>query len=350
MIGQADNHDIKRKTIAILKILHDSHEPLGGRVIARQLSDIGIDLGERAVRYHLKIMDAQGYTRCDGRRDGRLITPKGIEELNSALVTDRIGSVAAKIEQLAYRTSFDLKKRSGDIPINISILSRKSLGPALEAMSAAFRAGICVSDLVSIAFEGEELGGQIIPSGMVGLATVSCVAISSAILKAGIPLDTRFGGILQIHDRQPVRFVELIEYSGCSVNPAEILIASRMTSVASAARHGEGKILANMIEIPVVCRPAAMAILNELANAGFTGTIGVGKANESLYEVPAETNKLGIVLQSGLNPVAAAVEANIEVENHAMSGLIDYTRLLKFEEITEKAGSDPIAASNCRGH
>jgi repressor of nif and glnA expression len=68
MIGQADNHDIKRKTIAILKILHDSHDPLGGRVIARQLSDIGIDLGERAVRYHLKIMDAQGFTRCDGRR------------------------------------------------------------------------------------------------------------------------------------------------------------------------------------------------------------------------------------------------------------------------------------------
>ena len=339
MIGQIDNHDIKRKTIAILKILHDSREPLGGRIIARQLNDLGIELGERAVRYHLKIMDAQGLTRTEGKRDGRLITPRGIEELNSALVTDRIGSVAAKIEQLAYRTSFDLKKRSGDIPINISILSRKNLEPALDSMSGAFSKGICVSDLVFIAFEGEELGGQIVPSGMVGLATVSSVAISGAILKAGIPLDTRFGGILETHDRQPVRFVELIEYSGCSVNPAEILIASRMTSVGSAARHGEGKILANMIEIPVICRPAAMAILTELANAGFTGLIGVGKANEPLYEVPVETNKLGIVLQSGLNPIAAAVEANIEIENHAMSGLIDYKRLLKFEEIVGKVGS-----------
>ena len=336
MIGQADNHDIKRKTIAILKILHDSHDPLGGRVIARQLSDMGIDLGERAVRYHLKIMDAQGYTRCDGRREGRLITPRGIEELNSALVTDRIGSVAAKIEQLAYRTSFDLKRRCGDIPINISILSRQNLGTALGAMSAVFHAGICVSDLVSIAFEGEELGGQIMPSGMVGLATVSSVAISGAILKAGIPLDTRFGGILKTRDRQPVRFIELIEYSGCSVNPAEILIASRMTSVGAAAHHGEGKIVANMIEIPVICRPAAMTILTELTNAGFTGLIGMGKANEPLYEIPAETNKLGIVLQCGLNPVAAAVEANIEIENHAMSGLIDYKRLLKFEEVAHK--------------
>ena len=339
MIGQIDNQDIKRKTTAILKILHDSREPLGGRVIARQLKDLGIELGERAVRYHLKIMDAQGLTRTEGKRDGRLITPRGIEELNSALVTDRIGSVAARIEQLAYRTSFDLKKRSGDIPINISILSRKNLESALETMTEAFRTGICVSDLVSIAFEGEALGGQVIPSGMVGLATVSCVAISGAILKAGIPLDTRFGGILQIHDRRPVRFVELIEYSGCSVNPAEILIASRMTSVASAAHQGEGKILASMIEIPVICRPAAMTILSKLADAGFTGLIGVGKANESLYEVPVEANKLGIVLQSGLNPVAAAVEAGIEIENHAMSGLIDYKRLLKFEEIAGKVGS-----------
>ena len=339
MIGQIDNQDIKRKTTAILKILHDSREPLGGRIIARQLKDLGIELGERAVRYHLKIMDAQGLTRTEGKRDGRLITPRGIEELSSALVTDRIGSVAARIEQLAYRTSFDLKKRSGDIPINISILSRKNLEAALEAMAETFMAGICVSDLVAIAFEGEELDGQIIPSGMVGLATVSCVAISSAILKAGIPLDTRFGGILQIHGRQPVRFVELIEYSGCSVNPAEILIASRMTSVSAAAHHGDGKILANMIEIPVVCRPAAMTILSKLADAGFTGLIGVGKANESLYEVPVEANKLGIVLQSGLNPVAAAVEAGIEIENHAMSGLIEYKRLLKFEEIAGKVGS-----------
>ena len=339
MIGQADNHDIKRKTVAILKILHDSHEPLGGRVIARQLSDIGIDLGERAVRYHLKIMDAQGFTRCDGRREGRLITPKGIEERNSALVTDRVGSMAARIEQLAYRTSFNLKKRAGEIPINTSLLNKDRLSPAINAMKGAFQAGICVSDLVTVALEGEELGGQIVPLGMVGLATVSSVAIGSAILKAGIPLDAMSGGILKIRERRPVRFVELIGYAGCSLNPAEILIAGRMTSVGSAARDGEGDIVANIVEIPVVCRPAVTAILDELSDAGFKGLIDVGKANEPLYEVPVGANKFGIVLQSGLNPVAAAVEANIEIKNRATSGLMDYKRLVKFEEIMHKFGA-----------
>jgi hypothetical protein len=43
--------------IAILKVLDDSKEPLCARVIAQRLKSYGIELGERAVRYHLKIMD-----------------------------------------------------------------------------------------------------------------------------------------------------------------------------------------------------------------------------------------------------------------------------------------------------
>lgn len=58
MIGQ-ETHEIERKVIAILKVLSDSQQPLGGRVIARCLDKLGIDLGERAVRYHLKVMDEQ---------------------------------------------------------------------------------------------------------------------------------------------------------------------------------------------------------------------------------------------------------------------------------------------------
>jgi repressor of nif and glnA expression len=41
-----------------------------------------------------------------------------------------------------------------------------------------------------------------------------------------------------------------------------------------------------------------------------------------------------MVLQSGLNPVAAAVEAGIEVTNRSMSGVIDYAKLKKFRELS----------------
>jgi repressor of nif and glnA expression len=40
-----------------------------------------------------------------------------------------------------------------------------------------------------------------------------------------------------------------------------------------------------------------------------------------------------MILLGGLNPVAAAVESGIEVENRAMSGVIEYQDLIKFWEL-----------------
>ena len=52
-----ETQDVERKVLTILKVLGDSQKALGARVIARHLKDHGIELGERAVRYHLKLMD-----------------------------------------------------------------------------------------------------------------------------------------------------------------------------------------------------------------------------------------------------------------------------------------------------
>ena len=54
-----ETQDVERKEIAILKILSESGDPLGARVIAHHLKDYGFELGERAVRYHLKIVDME---------------------------------------------------------------------------------------------------------------------------------------------------------------------------------------------------------------------------------------------------------------------------------------------------
>ena len=74
-----ETHEIERKITAILKVLSDSTGPLGGRTISRRLREQGIDLSERAVRYHLKLMDERGFTQCARHRDGRLITQPGLE-------------------------------------------------------------------------------------------------------------------------------------------------------------------------------------------------------------------------------------------------------------------------------
>lgn len=327
-----ETQDVERKAIAIMRILRGSSEPLGARVISHHLKDHGIELSERAVRYHLKLMDERGFTESVGR-DGRLITQLGLEELESALVSDKIGFVASKIELLAYQTEFDIDKRQGNVPVNISFFPEKQFKKAIEIMKKVFQAGICVSELVAVAHQGEKLGAITVPQGKMGLATACSVIINGALLKAGIPMDSKFGGILQIKNHKPLRFVELIQYSGSSLDPSEIYITSRMTSVGQVARKGEGIILANFREIPAICQPLAEKVVAGLKEANLNGLLMMGQVSKPLCEVPVELNKVGMILTGGLNPVAAAVESGIEVENRAMSTLTEYRDLIKFWDL-----------------
>ena len=329
MIGQ-ETRDVERKVTAILKVLSNSTEPLGGRVISRRLKEQGVSLNERTVRYHLKIMDERGLTRSIGHRDGRRITEPGLEELKSALVCDKVGFVTSRIELLAYLTTFDVEEFTGDIPIDVSLFPKEQFSRAWEVMKDVFTSGFCTSNLVAIASGGERLGDTIIPPDKIGFATVCSAAISGALLKAGIPIDSKFGGILQIRNHEPVRFVDLIEYHGCTLDPFEIFIAGKMTSVIEAARRGEGKILASFHEIPMPSRSAAEAVLDKLKAINLCHLVVMGKANESICEVPVTLNKIGLVLPSGLNAVAVAAEKGIDVTNKAMSGVIDVGKLRSF--------------------
>jgi repressor of nif and glnA expression len=316
-----ETQDVERKTIAILRILSQSSEPVGARVISHNLKGDGIELSERAVRYHLKLMDERGFTQSAGR-DGRLITQLGLEELESALVSDKVGFVASKIELLAYQ-----------VPVNISFFPERQFKKAIEVMKGVFQAGICVSELVAVARQGEKLGGIIIPQGKIGLATVCSIIINGALLKAGVPMDSKFGGILQIKNHEPLRFVELIQYSGSSLDPSEIYITSRMTSVGRAAREGQGRILANFREIPAICQPIAEKVVAGLKAANLNGVLMIGEVSKPVCGVPVDVNKVGMILTGGLNPVAAAVESGIEVENRAMSAIMEYKDLIKFWEL-----------------
>lgn len=331
MIG-VGSQDIERKVLAIMRILREAHEPVGARIIARCLKDSGIDLGERAVRYHLKLMDERGLTRLVGR-DGRLITAEGLEELDSALVRDKVGLAISKIELLAVQTNFDWKSQTGQIPVNISFFPKDKFKKALHEMSPVFKAGLCAGNRVAVAQEGEELGELRIPLGMVGFATTCSIVINGALLKSGVPIDSRFGGILQIKKHHPVRFVELIHYSGSSLDPSEVFIRGEMTSVGQAAISGDGKILANFREIPAICRAVVEEVMAGLTETGMGTLLLLGNTSESVCEIPVELNKIGMILIGGMNPVAAAEEAGIKTENRAMSTLMDYQKTINFEEL-----------------
>ncbi len=326
--------DVERKTIAILKVLSESKEPLGSRVIARRLKDCGIDLSERAVRYHLKLMDERGLTQLVGRRDGRLVTDHGIDEIGSALVSDKVGLAISRIELLAFRTGFDLDTHTGPVPINVSYFPKAEFNKALRIMKPVFASDLCVSPLVTMAQEGEMLGELRTPQGFVGMATVCSVVISGALLKAGVPMDSKFSGILQFRNSKPHRFVELIYYSGCSLDPSDVFIRAKMTSVAKVINKGEGRILATFRELPAPCQPILEQTVDKLARAGIRGVLATGNG-KPVCEVPVEPNRIGMVVANGLNPVAAAVEAGLEVENYGMSTIIDFSSLVEFRQIAD---------------
>jgi HTH-type transcriptional regulator, global nitrogen regulator NrpRI len=328
-----ETQDVEPKVLAILSVLGDSREAVGSRIIAKRVKELGIELGERAIRYHLRFMDEKGLTRLVGRRDGRLITELGQAELKKARVANKVGYALTKIETLAFRTNFDFDTLSGSIPANVSFFRKEDFSKALKIMKPVFKAGLCVSDLVIVAGEGESIGEVIVPQGRTALATVCSIVVNGTLLKAGVPIDSKFAGILQIRNRSPLRFVEIIHYAGSSLDPSEIFIRANMTSVAGVMDGGNGEILANYREIPATCQPLAEEIAVKLKKAGLGGIYAVGSVSEPVCEVPIELNRIGMVLIGGLNPVAAAAEAGIHSESRAMSALVDYKTLVKISDI-----------------
>jgi repressor of nif and glnA expression len=329
---------MNKTMLAILDIL-DKHqgEIIGSREISRQLRLHGVELTERTVRYHLKIMDEKGFTRVFGK-EGRKITQRGREELASAMVSSRVGFIISKIETLSFQTNFDMVRQEGDIIINVSFLAEEDLREALGVMRPVFSSPYVMSDRVILAGAGEKVGDLVVPNGKVALGTVCSVTVNGIFLKAGIPVTSRFGGLLQVDEEGPSRFVALISYEGSSLDPLVVFIKSRMTSVNDAVRHQAGKVLASFREIPVVSVEKAVELQERLKAIGIGGILLIGNPNQPIYEMPVSFDKAGMVIVGGLNPVAALEESGIPTDSAAMAALYSYTDLIPFKEALKKFG------------
>jgi hypothetical protein len=329
---QTLDKDTERKTVAILKVLSESSDPLGSIAISRELERHGVFLSERAVRYHLRMTDERGYTEPMGR-DGRGITADGLEELRLALAPEQVGFIIEKLQLLAFNTTFDPVRKTGLVPVNTSVFNAREFGDALHEMRLAFDSGLCASRLVAVAREGEKMGTRVVPRGKASLATVCGVVVNGVLLKSSVPIESRFGGVLELRNGKPRRFVAIIKYDGTSLDPSEQYIRARMTAVRDAAASGTGRILANFREILAPSRVVVEKRIEELKAAGMNAVYLLGNTSEPICQIEVGMNRVGMVLLGGLNPVAAAAEAGFDVENSAESGLIDYSRLVDIDRI-----------------
>jgi repressor of nif and glnA expression len=318
--------------LSILKILDRQHGiTLGSRELSRQLKLHGVELTERTVRYHLKILDERGFTKVFGK-EGRLITRRGREELSQALVSEKVGFINSKIETLSYLTNLDLDTNEGNIILNISYFPENKLKEAIKTMKPVFASPYVMSDKVVLKRSGEKIGDIIVPEGQTGFGTVCSVTINGIFLKNGIPVASKFGGLLQINS-EPQRFVALISYEGSSLDPLEIFIKSKMTDVTGAVKNSSGKILASFREIPVVCIEKAMQLRETMKEKGIGGILQIGNPNQPLLEMNVSIDKAGMIIVGGLNPVAALEEAGIPSISKAMSTLHRYSELTSFRDL-----------------
>ncbi len=321
---------VQRKLIEILRILYENHNPIGARLIADRMNERGYPIGERGVRYHLRILDERGLTQRKGY-DGRVITELGINELNNALVGDRLGFIISRIEKLIYDTTFDLRTGQGNVIINTSIIDKNDIEKTMDIVRHVVYSDYPVSPYIKLIEEGTITSDIRIPEGKIGLATMCSITIDGILMKSGIPVNTRYGGILEVKDRKPVSFEDIIVYNGTTVDPMRIFISKKMTRVLDAVDKGSGKLLANLREIPASALSEARIILESVMQSGIGGIAGIGEPGSPVFEAPVDNGKVGIAVYAGVNAVAAVEESGIQVNTFPISTIVDFKELKKLE-------------------
>ena len=261
-----------------------------------------------------------------------MITEKGKSEVTKAFVTERINFVISKIDSLSYLTDFNVDTLEGNIILNISFFSEKKLKDVVRITAPVFASPYVMSNRIILVKGGDRIGDVQVPRGCMGIGTVCSITLNGIFLKSGLPVTSRYGGVVEVEGGIPKRFTSLISYDGSSMDPLEILIKSGATDVAGAVAGNNGRILASMREIPVASIREAEVLKEKMSHKGLGGSILFGKPNQPMLDVPVGIDKVGMLVVGGLNPIAAVEEAGISTESKAMSTLCEYSRLLAFND------------------
>jgi len=318
--------ETQRKLIEILRILSESNGEVGARKIAEELNRRGYNLGERATRYHMRMLDEKGFTKKHGYL-GRVITSSGEDELKHALVTDRMGFVSTRIEDFEFKTTFDPLMDTGEAVVNICYINKSDCDKSLAILKRVVDAGYAISPRLKVVDEGQDILENDVPEGQMALASICSITIDGVLLKRGIPVNLKYGGIVRVKDGKADRFTDIIDYSGTSINPMNVFVSRNMTSVMKIIESGSGNALANVREIPVTAREKAIKIIEELRSVGVCGIFSGCDRERPLLGVPVALGMCGIASYSGINPFAALSETGIKTRIVPLSTVLNVKEL-----------------------
>lgn len=310
----------ERKYIEILRILKEHSEPMGAKRLSELMAERGFVLSDRAVQYYLRYLDDVGFTEKVGNM-GRILTPFGMEETESALVGDRIGFIISKLERLAFRSTFDPATSTGDVAYNLSIIPEERLPDATLAF-----------DEVIAARCGFFSGYRVIDSdpritpGNVGIMSICSITMDGVFQRSGIPVRMAYGGRLDIQHDEATRFVDLIGYRGTTIDPLQLFISAGLTSLSSLVSTGTGTGLANVREIPALAESKAREVVAQMKKAGFVFPVAMGT---SVFNLVSDPYRLSIVAFSGMNFIANTFEKGIPIRTEIGAGNVPFSRIIQ---------------------
>ncbi len=305
----------EHRMIEILRILNTQEKPIGSKLIADELKNKGFNLGERAVRYHMRILDEKGYTKKIGY-SGREITDLGREKLEKGLIYDQVDFIHSKFEEMMYLTDFNYMSQSGNVVANTSTVYNEE---SINIMKEIFESGLSVSPYINI---NEDKN-----TGTYEMTTICGTTIDGIFLNEGIPSQLQYGGLLKIENLEPTKFVELISYKKTSLTPLSAFSTPKLTSVIDVITKGSGIIPANFRLIPAVGREKAIEILHELNEIGIGGIINISKEGEDILGLPVPHGMVGIGIVGGITPFCALAELGEEIDIKIAEEIMDFKTL-----------------------
>ena len=305
----------EHRMIEILRILSAQNKPTGSKLIADELKNKGFNLGERAVRYHMQILDEKGYTERMGY-SGRQITDLGREKLEKGLIYDQVDFIHSKFEEMIYLTDFNYINQSGNVVVNTSTIYNEE---SINIMQSIFESGLSVSPYVNLSRVGN--------TDEIEVTTLCGTTIDGVLLNEGIPSQLQYGGLLKIEDSRPVKFTELISYKKTSLTPLDAFANSKLTSVLDVITKGNGLIPANFRLLPGVSRQRTIEILENLNKIGINGVIEISEEGKDILGVPVPDGMIGMAVIGGITPFCALKEIGQEIDIKIAEEIRDFKTL-----------------------
>ncbi|SNR54519.1 NrpR regulatory domain-containing protein [Halorubrum vacuolatum] len=248
--------DLDRRTYDLLRLV-DRHGPIGSIQLFELLQLHGYDIKDRTIRLSLSNLDELGLTeKVPGQ--GRRLTPTGKAELERGDVDTRLEQIRARIATLTSRVGYDPTEDTGTLVASAAFLADERVDDALAVVAAIAERPF---GPIPIALEASDANEP----GDVRLVTASSITLDGVLLAQGVDATISTSGVLEYEPTEPagnepfpdhggriVRYVDIINGEGSSIDVISLLIEAGRTDVKRVLEGGDrGLLVGDSREFPL---------------------------------------------------------------------------------------------------